>query len=298
MVRNLDMVALRAFAAVAETGGVTRAAGVLNLTQSAVSMQLKRLEVSLDTELLDRSGRGIALTSAGEQLLSYARRMLALNDEVWEKLTAEEYEGEVRLGVPHDIVPRAIPQVLRAFNVEFPRMRVQLVSSFTRALKPQFDVGALDVIMTTEVGLEEGGETLTTVPLVWVGAPDGLAWRQRPLRLAFEDACIFRAYAMASLDRAGIPWEFAIQTDSARTVEAAVGADLAVHAMLEGMVLPSLAPVSHGGALPTLKSFNVNLYRSSAFQGAAADRLVELLRQVYPDVMGSSQRPSRLSAAS
>jgi len=82
MPRNLDLTALRAFVTVAETGGVTRAAGQLNLTQSAVSMQLKRLEESLDQHLLDRSGRGISLTTRGEQLLSYGRRMLALNDEV------------------------------------------------------------------------------------------------------------------------------------------------------------------------------------------------------------------------
>ena len=87
MARNLDMTALRSFVAVADTGGVTRAAGFLNLTQSAVSMQLKRLEESLDAELLDRTARQIALTPAGEKLLGYARRMLELNDEIWSRLT-------------------------------------------------------------------------------------------------------------------------------------------------------------------------------------------------------------------
>ena len=99
--RNLDITTLRSFVAVADTGGVTKAAGLLHLTQSAVSMQLKRLEESLDAPLLDRTGRGIALTAQGEQLLSYARRMLVLNDEVYGKLTSNAYEGEVTLGVPH-----------------------------------------------------------------------------------------------------------------------------------------------------------------------------------------------------
>src|SRR6056297_186316 len=101
MPRNLDLTALRSFVAVADTGGVTRAAGLLNLTQSAVSMQLKRLEESLNTSLLDRSGRTIGLTTQGEQLLSYARRMLQLNDEIYGRLTATEFEGELKLGVPH-----------------------------------------------------------------------------------------------------------------------------------------------------------------------------------------------------
>ena len=129
MVRNLDITAMRSFVTVADAGGVTRAAGILHLTQSAVSMQLKRLEEMLALELLDRSGRSIALTAAGEQLLGYARRMVALNDEIMGRLTDQAFEGEVVLGVPHDIVYPAIPMVLRRFNAVYPRMKVQLVSS-------------------------------------------------------------------------------------------------------------------------------------------------------------------------
>ena len=107
--RNLDITTLRSFVAVAESGGVTRAAGFLHLTQSAVSMQLKRLEELLGLDLFDRSGRTIALTASGEQLLVFARRMVALNDEVITRLTDQAYEGEITLGVPHDIVYPAIP---------------------------------------------------------------------------------------------------------------------------------------------------------------------------------------------
>ena len=104
MPRNLDLTALRSFVTVAECGGVTRAAGQRNLTQSAVSMQLKRLEEALDQPLLDRTGRGVTLTAQGEQLLSYGRRMMALNDEVWARMTHQAFEGEIVLGVPHDVV--------------------------------------------------------------------------------------------------------------------------------------------------------------------------------------------------
>ena len=89
------MTALRAFATVAEAGGVTRAAGLLHLTQSAVSMQLKRLEEALGRQLLERAGRGVVLTADGEKLLGYARRILALNDEVWSRFTDAAFEGEV-----------------------------------------------------------------------------------------------------------------------------------------------------------------------------------------------------------
>ena len=133
MPRNLDLTAIRAFVAVVDAGGVTKASGFLNLTQSAVSMQLKRLEESIGVALFDRSARRLALTGAGEQMLGYARRLLDLNDEVLGRLTAKHYTGQITLGVPHDVVYPAIPQVLQRFNTDFPRMRVQLVSSYNLA---------------------------------------------------------------------------------------------------------------------------------------------------------------------
>ncbi len=281
MPRNLDMTALRSFAAVAEAGGVTKASGFLNLTQSAVSMQLKRLEESLDLKLLERSGRGVVLTGAGEQLLGYARRMLALNDEVFGRLTNQAYEGEVTLGVPHDIVYPAIPQVLQRFAAEYPRMNVRLVSSYTKGLRKMFERGECDMILTTEDTLEAGGETLMTLPLIWIGAPGGSAWKSRPLRLAYEHACIFRAGVQKNLDEAGIPWEMAVESDSTRTIEASVSADLAIHTVLEGMEPPYVEKIQHGGALPDLTTKQINLYVSDLAKGQAVDDMAEFVRQAY-----------------
>lgn len=281
MPRNLDMTALRSFVAVAEAGGVTRAAGFLNLTQSAVSMQLKRLEEGLDLQLLDRSSRKIALTGAGEQLLGYARRMLHLNDEVFARLTAQEYEGEIVLGVPHDIVYPAIPQVLQRFSAEFPRMKVQLISSFTRDLKNQFARGEADIILTTEDSPDAGGETLIALPLIWIGAPGGHAWKSRPLRLAYEHNCIFRNVVQQALDRADIPWEMAVESNSTRTIEASVSADLAVHTVLEGSEPPYVERIQHGGALPDLPSTQINLYVSDVAGNPVTAQLAALIRQAY-----------------
>jgi DNA-binding transcriptional LysR family regulator len=228
--------------------------------------------------LFDRSTRRLILTGAGEQMLGYARRMLELNDEVLTRLTASDYEGELTLGVPHDIVYPAIPQVLHRLAVDFPRVKVQLMSSYTERLKRMFARGELDAILTTEADCDARGETLITRPLVWVGAEGGQMWKQRPLRLAFEHACIFRNSVQAALDRAGIPWEMAVESDSIRTVEASVSADLAVHACIEGTEPPYVERVSHGGALPALPEIRINLYRSELNQGAPLDALVELTR--------------------
>lgn len=281
MPRNLDLVALRSFVAVADAGGVTRASGFLNLTQSAVSMQIKRLEEMLGIELLDRSGRQVSLTAAGEQLLGYARKMLALNDEVMGRLTRDPHEGEIVLGVPHDIVYPVIPQVLQHFSRSFPKMKVTLISSFTRVLKAQFSRGECDIILTTEDGVDSDGETLAELPLIWVGAPGGMAWRQRPLRLAYEHNCIFRQSVQAALDAAGIPWQMAVESDSTRTIEASVSADLAVHTVLAGSEPPYVERVSHGGTLPELKRMKVNLYVAEPVHSATITELANLIRRSY-----------------
>ncbi|SFP05736.1 LysR family transcriptional regulator [Tranquillimonas alkanivorans] len=281
MPRNLDLTALRSFVAVADTGGVTKASGFLNLTQSAVSMQLKRLEEALGLSLLDRSSRSVSLTSAGEQLLSYARRMLELNDEVMSRMTDTAFEGELVLGVPHDIVYPAIPQILQRFAADFPRVRVQLLSSFTRNLKSMYGRGEIDFILTTEDGCDVGGETLSVRRLVWVGAIGGNAWRDRPLRLAFGTHCIFRTGVQRALDAVQIPWEMAVESQSDRTIEATVAADLAVHAVIEGTEPPYTEPIPHGGALPELKSQSINLYRSELATGEVAEAMAALIRQHY-----------------
>ncbi|MEJ6392210.1 LysR family transcriptional regulator [Gymnodinialimonas sp. 2305UL16-5] len=281
MARNLDLTALRAFVTVVDAGGVTKASGFLNLTQSAVSMQLKRLEEALGVALFDRAARRLDLTGAGEQMLGYARRMLELNDEVLGRLTSREYEGEISLGVPHDVVYPAIPEVLQRFNKAYPRMKVQLLSMGTINLKAAFARGEVNVILTTEEDVDRGGETLLERPMVWVGAKDGHMWKQRPLRLALEDACIFRGPALAALDTAGISWEIAVEADSIRTVEASVSADLAVHAVIEGTESPYTEVVAHQGALPALPRICINMYRSDLSRNEPLEALTDLLRQAY-----------------
>lgn len=281
MTRNLDITSLRSFVAIADAGGVTRAAGFLNLTQSAVSMQIKRLEELLGCDVLDRSARKVQLTPAGETLLSYARRMLVLNDEVFGRLTQTQHEGEVVLGVPHDIVYPAIPQILRRFATEYPRMKVTLLSSFTRVLKGQFGRGECDIILTTEETVDAGGETVAELPLIWVGAQNGVAWKGRPLRLAFANNCIFRAGVQAALDAQGIVWEMAVESESGRAIEASVSADLAVHAVLAGSEPPYVERINHGGTLPELARMKVNMYVADPVHSPAVLELAAMIRQAY-----------------
>ncbi len=282
MARTLDLSSLRSFVAVADVGGVTRASGFLNLTQSAVSMQIKRLEEGLGQTLLDRSGRGVTLTAAGEQLLGYARRMLDLNDEVLGRMTDQAYEGTLTLGVPHDIVYPVIPQVLQRFAAEYPRVRVQLVSSFTRALKEQFARGDCDVILTTEDGCESGGETLMTMPLVWVGAPGGIgleraaaeAGVRAPLHLP-PGRCRRRWTRPASPGR----WRWKASSRAPSKPRSRP-----IWRCMWRWTAPSaryFERIRHGGALPELSQKLVNLYRAEGGKGQVTGDLVALIRQGF-----------------
>jgi DNA-binding transcriptional LysR family regulator len=281
MPRNLDLSALRAFVTVADVGGVTRAAGYLNLTQSAVSMQIRRLEDSLGIPLFLRAARKLALSPEGEQLLSYGRRMLALNDEVLSRFSAAACCGPIRLGVPHDVVYPAIPGILRRMAQAHPLVQVNLVSSFTLPMKEAFARGEFDVILTTETHPDPGAEVVAARPLVWVGAPGGSAWQRRPLRLGFKDTCIFRPSAQDALDAAGIAWDMATGGESEQAVEATVAADLAVTARLLGSVPEGTEVIAGDNSLPPLGGMKLALYRTRKPMDEAFEQLLAELRRAY-----------------
>ncbi len=286
MTRNLDVTTLRSFVAVADLGGVTRAATRLNLTQSAVSMQLKRLEDALGQSLLDRSGRTVALTAQGEQLLGYARRMLDLNDEAWGLMTNQAFEGELTIGVPNDIIYPHIPRVLQRFAQEYPRVRVMLQSDLTTHLRARFARSELDLILTTEAEVGQGGEMLSRQPLVWAGAENGHAWKTRPVRFGSTAHCVFRRPAIDALERAGLPWDLAVDSTSCSAVEVSVIADLAIFVQLEGSIPARCEEIRHGGALPPLPDYLINMYVGEGPRSALANRLAPLVRQSY----GCAQR--------
>lgn len=280
MARNLDLTALRSFVTVADTGGVTKAAGHLHLTQSAVSMQLKRLEEALDMQLLDRANRTVTPTAAGEQLLSYARRMLTLNDEIYTKLTSKDYEGEIVLGVPHDIIYPYVPPILRRFAADFPRVQIRLVSAPTTRLRTMFERGECHAILTTEEQPGPGGDVLVTLPLVWIGALDGSAWKVRPLPVAFCKNCIFRSGVLKRLDAAAFNWDMVVDSDLDNAVEAVLSADLAVHAAIKGVYPRQTGPVPPEADLPDPGQTGIVLYMQCS-EDPVHIALRDMIRDAY-----------------
>ncbi len=283
--RNLDLTTLRSFVAVVDTGGMTSAANKLHSTQSTVSMQIKRLEDSMNLVLLHRgkNGRTITPTAAGEQLLAHARQMLTMNDQIWDRLTAPGFEGNIALGVPSDIIYPHLPRALQQFGRDFPRVRVRLTNARSIDLLQQLPDGKQDIILTTESDVNDGGEILDTRPLVWTGARDGRAWLKRPVPLAIVRACLFRDPVIATLTNMGLGWIDVVDAQSEEPAVVAAAADLGVRADLFGSYFPGLAPVDHGGVLPDLPSFHIVMYVGEGPVKPIAKELSAYLRRAYRD---------------
>jgi DNA-binding transcriptional LysR family regulator len=283
MPRNLDVSAVRSFLAVAELGGVTRAATQLNLTQSAVSLQIKRLEETFGRQLFERSSRGVALTTHGEQLVGHARRLLQANDDTWSRMTEPGLLGEVSLGSPDDLIYPHVPPVMSAVGRSHPHLKVRLSSAQTMTLKERFGRGELDVILTTEAEVGPGGETLAVDPLVWIGAPGGEAWRRRPLPLGTVAGCIFNRASIESLNAAGFDWKLEIDSVTNPAMDASILADIVVRLAMRSTVPAQFEIIAHGGALPPLPEFSVNMYVTQGPRRRLAEPLARQLRAAYAE---------------
>jgi len=279
--RNFDLGTLRSFVTIADAGSMTRAAARLFMTQSAISMQIKRLETGLGFSVLERSGQGMTPTAEGEQLLHFAQQMLALNDEAMGRLTSPEFEGQIRLGVPGDVIYPHIPVILREFGRDYPRVQVRLSSAQTYTLKRELQEGLQDIVLTTEKSASSGGQVISTQPLVWTGAADGVAWKKRPLPLGFAKICAFKSGVTGALDEAGIDWVDIVTSADATASEAMTSADLCVTAELESAIHSSRVIIDHGGQLPDLPRHSIVLYSSDNPENRIAGTLVEYLRRAY-----------------
>jgi DNA-binding transcriptional LysR family regulator len=274
MPRDIDLSLVRAFVTVAEAGGMTAAARHLNLTQAAVSQQIKRLEEHFGAELFDRRQRRLRLTAHGERLLGHAERMLSLNDEAWSLMTTPEAEGAVRLGVPSDIVSPFLPPILKSFARSWPRIELTMVTGNTADLRARLERGEIDLTLTTEPATGPGSELLLADPLVWVGAPGGEAWRQTPLPVSCgDDSCAFRSVMVKVLREHGFQWRLICAIEDMAALGATIEADLAVAPFLSQTVPPVLAILGPESGLPPLPPFFINLYRAPKAACPFADEL-------------------------
>ncbi|MBR0659924.1 LysR family transcriptional regulator [Neoroseomonas oryzicola] len=275
-VPDLDLDLLRGFVTVAERGGFTAAGVALGLTQSAISLKVKRLEDILGKRVLDRGGRGVALTREGETLLAYARRMLALNDEAVRRMVAPPVAGRLRLGVADHFIPRNLAPVLARFTQTYPEVRLEVEVGRSHELRAAMADGALDLVLGKRRDGETEGRPVFTETIVWVASPGWVPPEGRPLPIAMlPQGCMFRDRALTALARAGIAFEVLYTSASLLGVAAAAQAGFAA-TVLGRTGLPVGLAELHG--LPECGTAEMCLFGDAEGRSALVDPLIGFIR--------------------
>ncbi|MFT8246749.1 LysR family transcriptional regulator [Roseomonas sp. BN140053] len=260
---GIDPDLLRSFVLVAEGGSVTRAAQHVGRTQSAVSMQMRRLEDMLGQPLLTRGARGLVPTSHGTWLLDRARRLLEMHDEIIAGFRTPELAGHVRLGSPDDYALVWLPEILAPFAQSHPAVEIEVVCLPSTDLLRCFHAGELDLTLFSAGmdGAGLGAERLWRGPLRWVSAAALPVHLRRPLPVALcRTGCAWSRAAVQALDGSALPWRVAYSSASQTGAHAIALAGLAVTLGLAGSLPSGLRVVGPEDGLPSLPDFEIALH--------------------------------------
>jgi DNA-binding transcriptional LysR family regulator len=269
----LDLDQLQSFCAIADCGSFTEAARRVNKTQSAVSMQIKRLEERLGHALLSRDGRTVSLTQHGEALYSRARKMLKINAEIMDLFDDQEMAGAIRFGVPDDYAVRLLPVILSSFQKTHPKIIIDVRCAASEELLAGMKQGRYDLICFTQGTNREYGELFRTEKMFWVAAQGGQALHMDPLPIAGGQACCWKDNAIEVLDRLGRDYRVAYTSSNALAIASAVLTDLAIGFLPESALQPGMLAIAEDKNLPRLRDAEIALLRASHAYGGIYDAL-------------------------
>ena len=282
---SLDL--LKTFVQVSWCKNYTKAGARVHLTQSAVSMQMKRLQDLVGAPLFAKDGGRFHLTQHGEILLDYADRLLQLHDQALTDLARPQLSGRLRFGAPEDYASWFLPRVLARFASVYPQIRVDMRIGASEDLKAALDTGELDLILCTEI--TQGGQIVYRSPVVWVGP---LKWRfseNEPYPLAvYPEGCVFRKWATEALSALGRPYRIAYTSPSVSAIMAAVRAGLAIAPVSSMNAGPDVALLGNGRGFPVLPVASISLHKSTENGPEALDRLAGFITDAFREISGSA----------
>jgi DNA-binding transcriptional LysR family regulator len=279
---RLDSDLLRTFVAIVDSGSFTRAADAVRRTQSAVSMQVKKLEGIVGRPLFLRGGRGLRLTAEGEALLGDARRVLELLDQAARSLRAETPQEPLRIGIPEEYGATLLPRVLAHFAAAHAAVEVSLQCAPSPALAAALARRELDAAVVVSDGEPVPGEILLHDPTLWVTSVHHLAQEQEPLPLAlFDRGCWWRDWALRALNRQGRAYRVAYSSASIAGVAAVIASGLAVGVLGRSTMPPGTRALLPGDGFAALPGSNVVLLRGSGSASTALDSMAEALRGAF-----------------
>jgi DNA-binding transcriptional LysR family regulator len=284
MLANLDIDQIKTFLAIADSGSFTRAADDVNKTQSAVSMQMKRLEETLDATLFVKDGRAMRLSRDGERLVDQARKLASLNDLIVSGFKAPELSGTVRLGTPDDYADFFLPEVMGRFAKTHPQVIVDVVCLPSMRLQDMISHGELDMALVTFGRMVTGGDVIRREELVWVTSQRHAAHAQEIVPIAVADAgCAWRKLATDALETSGKPHRIAYTSGNRMAIDAAVLQGLAVATMTEMSVRPGMRILRSSDNFPALGTIDIGLI----YKAGKLSRVTEALAQHIRDSIGN-----------
>ena len=280
---NLDIDVLRTLAVAMDLGGFSKAAERLGRSQSAVSLQMRRLEERVGRPLFRREGRGLALTDAGDVVLGYARQILELNDQAVAAARGIAIGGSVRFGVPQDFGDTWLPGVLARFSRAHPSVLIEVRVDRANKLVERIAEGGLDLALMWGNPPVANTVTVQRLPMVWIGLKGYALPRGDTVPLAlFESPCVFRQPGVEALERTHRPWRLAFTSPSLSGLWAAAAAGLGV-TVRTPLGLPSpLAVLGKSSGLPKLPQIALSLYTAQPEPPQAVARLREILIEELP----------------
>jgi DNA-binding transcriptional LysR family regulator len=298
---TLDPDLLRAFVLIAEERSFTRAAQIIGRTQSAVSMQVQRLEAVLGQQLLHR-GRGgsVELTRHGQFLLRHARDMLALNDEIWRTFHTPAVAGSVCIGTPDDYALRFLPNVLKRFAEVYPNVEVEVVCAPSDELVPKLRAGTLDLALISDGHQPDGlkAQELWRGPLVWIGSERHGTHRLDPLPLALASpTCCWRVAAIDRLEACGRRYRVAYTAATQIGTLAPVMAGLAVTVSPATMLPLGLRALGADDNMPSLPDFQVVMVTAREARQPVTDALADYIAETFVREAEKATRPREAMVA-
>jgi DNA-binding transcriptional LysR family regulator len=280
-----DLELLRSFVSVVDAGGFTRAGERVHRTQSTVSQQIKRLEEDVGQPLLDRSGKDVTPTEAGERLLSYARRLLALAEEARDVMARPGHEGAVRLGIPEDFAAYRLTELLAAFSRSYPGLRLDVRADQSMYLKRDLDRGEIDLALLKRGAGEKGGIAVWPERVHWVTSrahPIDANIASVPL-IGFPAGCLYRSRAIHAIESAGRAWHMSYTSSSLSGIQAAVAAGLGLSILSEIAIQPDHRVLTARDGFAPIDKTEVALVAAPEANSATlrlADRLAEFCNTV------------------
>jgi DNA-binding transcriptional LysR family regulator len=287
---NLDLDTLRTLAVAHDRGGFAQAAEHLGRTPSAISLQMKRLQEDLGITIFRKRGRGLALTEAGETALTYARRILALNDELLDTMQGANLAGHIRIGCPQDFAA-ILPSILSHFAALYPRIQIELHVEGNAILVDAIDKARIDLALI--IGHEDhaDAQVVGQLDLVWIASSSFEPPHKQALPLAvLGPQCQFRRRAVQRLEAAKIPHRIAANSASLNGLWAALLGGLGVTARTALNLPEGLETVGPQLALPPLGTLPVALHRHVGAKGVTVDRMATLLTTAVELILHTKPR--------